>query len=78
MSVMGHVNTKSEVVEAFRVFDKDGSGFIKTDELRQILSELGDFMDANEIEELLYEADYNQTGKIKYEDFANQLFVWDG
>jgi len=77
MSRMNHVNTKEEVVEAFKVFDKTGSGTVSTNDLRTILSELGDFMDANEIEELLYEADTYQDGNIRYEDFCNMLFMWD-
>ena len=66
-SRMNHVNTKEEVIEAFRVFDKQGrpkegfwrcfthfislsgTGVISVDELRQILSELGDPMDPNEV-----------------------------
>jgi len=77
MSRMGHVNTREEVVEAFRVFDKQGSGTVTANELREALGELGDFMDPNEIEELIYEADFNGDGRIRYEDFVNLLFMWD-
>lgn len=74
---MGHVNTREEVVEAFRVFDKQGKGTVTTNELREALSDLGDYMDPNEIEELIYEADFDQSGNIRYEDFVNLLFMWD-
>lgn len=30
-----------------------------------------------QVEELIYEADYNQDGNIRYEDFVNMLFMWD-
>jgi len=77
MSRMGHVNTREEVIEAFRVFDKQGRGYVTAGEIREALTELGDFMDANEVEELIYEADFNGDGNIRYEDFVNLLFLWD-
>lgn len=40
MSRMGHANTREEVIEAFRVFDKNGSGVIDANDLRNILAEL--------------------------------------
>jgi len=49
MSRMNHVNTHAEVIEAFRVFDKDGSGTISRDELYQILTDLGEYMDPKEV-----------------------------
>jgi len=77
MSRMGHVNTREEVVEAFKVFDRQGRGTITAQELREALTDLGDFMDPNEVEELIYEADFDGNGNIRYEDFANMMFMWD-
>jgi len=74
---MGHVNTREEVVEAFKVFDRQGRGTITAQELREALTDLGDFMDPNEVEELIYEADFDGNGNIRYEDFANMMFMWD-
>ena len=31
---------KAELKEAFRVYDRDGAGFITTDQLREIIAEL--------------------------------------
>eukprot|EP01115_Flamella_aegyptia_P012461 TRINITY_DN621_c0_g1_i1.p1 TRINITY_DN621_c0_g1~~TRINITY_DN621_c0_g1_i1.p1 ORF type:complete len:78 (+),score=26.67 TRINITY_DN621_c0_g1_i1:210-443(+) len=77
MSRMGHVNTRDEVIEAFKVFDKEQQGYVMADELRQILNDLGDYMEPNEIEELIYEADINADGCIYYETFCDLLFAWD-
>jgi calmodulin len=74
---MNHINTREEVLEAFRVFDKDGRGYVTTDELRQVLNELGEYMDPNEIEELLYEGDPGQSGYVQYDEFVSKLFMWD-
>mmetsp|Transcript_49288 Transcript_49288/g.123930 ORF Transcript_49288/g.123930 Transcript_49288/m.123930 type:complete len:83 (+) Transcript_49288:90-338(+) len=76
-STMNHANTKAEVIEAFRVFDRDGHGVIRADDLRQILRDLGDVMDDGEIEEMIYEADTASNGQIQYEPFVEMLFMWD-
>jgi len=74
---MNHANTKDEVIEAFRVFDKNGEGWISVDELRQVLNELGELMSDHEVEELLAEADFHNNGTIYYEQFVNMLFFMD-
>jgi len=74
---MNHSNTKEEVIESFRVFDTTDKGYISTDELRQILNELGEYMDPNEIEELVGEADPNGSGSVDYHAFVDKLFLWE-
>jgi Ca2+-binding EF-hand superfamily protein len=34
-------------------------------------------MDANEIEELLYEADPQQSGQVYYQAFVDNMFLYD-
>jgi calmodulin len=58
------------------VFDKENRGYITNDEMRQILTELGEYMEPTEIEELIYEGDPNQTGAIDYQAFVAKLFTW--
>ena len=77
-SLMGHINSKEEVIEAFRCFDKDNSGYLDAAVLRQILAELGDVMEDFEINDLVQHADFQRNGKIKYADFVNLLFMYDG
>mmetsp|Transcript_10187 Transcript_10187/g.15348 ORF Transcript_10187/g.15348 Transcript_10187/m.15348 type:complete len:86 (+) Transcript_10187:836-1093(+) len=74
---MNHANTKEEVIEAFRVFDKSGTNVIDKNELRSILVELGDMMEDAEIEDLLYEADLQGNGQIPYAQFVDMLFMWE-
>ena len=40
---------EQDVVEALKVFDKDGNGYIKTDEVKRILSQLGEKLTAREV-----------------------------
>ena len=44
---------EQDVTEALKVFDKDGNGFLKTDEVKRILSQLGEKLSAREVRGLL-------------------------
>ncbi len=39
---MKDTDTEEDIIEAFRVFDKDGSGVISAAELRRVMTNLGD------------------------------------
>lgn len=39
----GAADTEDDLVDAFKVFDKDNDGFITHDELRQVMKQLGKF-----------------------------------
>merc|ERR1712151_140585 len=39
---MKDTDTEEELIEAFKVFDRDGSGFINADELRHVMTNLGE------------------------------------
>tara|TARA_R110002050_G_scaffold183322_1_gene316773 strand:+ start:1135 stop:1383 length:249 start_codon:yes stop_codon:yes gene_type:complete len=76
-SLMGHINTKEEVIEAFHCFDKDNKGTIDKNVLKQVLTELGDIMEDFEIDELLAAADMQRNGQINYKQFCDLLFMYD-
>jgi calmodulin len=60
-------DTADEIREAFRVFDKDGNGFISVAELRHIMGNLGDKMPKEEVEEMIHEADIDGDGQVNYD-----------
>ncbi|EDV53619.1 calmodulin [Drosophila erecta] len=64
---------EDEVILAFKVFDKDGSGFIHENEFRQIMTDYGDEMEEDEIEEMIRDADANTELKIDYVRFVNMM-----
>ncbi|KIW98198.1 uncharacterized protein Z519_01782 [Cladophialophora bantiana CBS 173.52] len=53
-----------ETRAAFNVFDKDGSGTISADELRQVMKSLGENLTDAEIDEMIREADKDNNGTI--------------
>merc|ERR1711981_433369 len=55
---------EEDIREAFRVFDNKNSGTISTQELRHIMSNLGEKLKDHEIDEMILHADTNGDGVI--------------
>ena len=68
-------DTEQEIINAFRVFDKDGNGLISKAELTNIMSILGDTLTNEEIEEMIIEADVDGDGFINYEEFVRMMMA---
>jgi len=64
------LDTEQELLNAFKVFDKDGSGTISSDELRNVLKSLGEDLTDEELDEMLKLADRNGDGTIDCELFS--------
>lgn len=60
-------DAEEELLNAFKVFDKDGSGTISSDELRSVLRSLGENLTDDELEEMIKMADGNGDGQIDCE-----------
>ncbi|PIA17475.1 EF-hand [Coemansia reversa NRRL 1564] len=66
-------DSEEEIVEAFRVFDKNGDGAISAQELRHVMTSLGEKLTDAEIDEMIREADVDGDGLINYEEFAKMM-----
>lgn len=64
---------RSALLDAFRVFDQSGSGEIGAQELRHIMTSLGEKLSEEEAAEMIKLADPNDTGSIRYENFVDKL-----
>jgi calmodulin len=67
--------TEDEVINAFRVFDKQGNGLIPSDELKHIMMTIGDKMTEEEATEMINEADIDEDGMINYEEFVRMMMA---
>ena len=64
---MQETDSEEEIREAFKVFDKDGNGFISAAELRHVMTNLGEKLSDEEVDEMVREADMDGDGQINYE-----------
>ncbi|KAK2173412.1 hypothetical protein NP493_877g02000 [Ridgeia piscesae] len=58
---------EEDMKEAFRVFDKQGNGFIAEGELRHVMANIGSKMTNDEIDEMIKKAPMSETGMVDYE-----------
>ena len=61
----GDIN--EEIQEAFRVFDRDGDGFISAAELKHVMNNLGEKLTDEEVDQMIIDADRDGDGKIDFE-----------
>ena len=66
---------EEEVINAFRVFDKEGNGLISSAELKHIMMNIGDKMTEEEADEMVNEADIDEDGMINYEEFVRMMMA---
>lgn len=62
-----------DLIAAFRVFDRDGNGFITRDELQTAMEMIGEPLNEQQLTQLLAIADLDQDGRINYEEFTRLL-----
>jgi calmodulin len=59
-----------ELIQAFRVFDRQDNGYVSAAEMRHLLTSLGDPFGEDEVEELLREAEIDGDGMFNYREFV--------
>ena len=64
------LETLQDLREAFRIFDKDRSGFIEAREIIAVTTTLGQALDKDELEAFMAEADLDGDGRLNYEEFC--------
>jgi len=64
---------KDELLEAFKVFDKNNDGFIAMEEMKQVMDNLGQHLTDQELEETIRECDMNGDGKVDYNEFVEMM-----
>jgi len=64
---------EEDIREAFRVFDNKATGTISTQELRHIMSNLGEKMKDSEIDEMILHADIDGDGMVNYNEWVTMM-----
>jgi calmodulin len=74
-SKISDVDPEDEILSAFKVFDKDGNGFISAAELRHIMKKLGQKFTDEELDEMIRGADIDGDGQIDYQEFVKMMMA---
>eukprot|EP00435_Cladocopium_sp_Y103_P074181 s120_g47.t1 len=79
LAMLGHVlsceqKDVSDILAAFKNFDKDGSGSISKTELTDVLKELDPAWNEDSLKRLMANADANADGKLQTQEFVNWIF----
>ena len=66
-------DNEEELIETFKVFDKDGIGFITFNNLKDVIKNLGLNYSDDEIMEMIKECDLDNDMMINYDEFTKMV-----
>ncbi|XP_013595667.1 PREDICTED: calcium-binding protein CML42-like [Brassica oleracea var. oleracea] len=68
---------EADLVEAFKVFDENGDGFISARELQAVLKKLGlpEGSEMERVEKMIVSVDRNQDGRVDFSEFKNMMRI---
>ena len=74
------INTKiketeleEQLIETFKVFDRDGNGLLSGRELKYVMAVVGEVLTDEEVDELIQQADIDGDGFINYQEFVRMM-----
>ncbi|XP_022923443.1 probable calcium-binding protein CML13 [Cucurbita pepo subsp. pepo] len=70
---MKHEPFDRQLRDAFKVLDKENTGYVLVSELRHILTSIGEKLEPSEFDEWIREVEVGPDGKIRYEDFIARM-----
>ena len=68
---------EDEIREAFKVFDRDDSGYVSVAELRDVMDALGERLTDGEIDEIISTVGQDRNGRIDYAKFVELMMQKD-
>merc|ERR1712243_493372 len=66
---------RKELMDAFRVYDKEGQGFITTETLRGLISELLAPLTDEELDGIIEELDEDGSGSMDFDEFCEMMMT---
>ncbi|KAL6549338.1 Calcium-dependent protein kinase 10 [Orobanche hederae] len=67
------IENDEHIRRAFMFFDKDGSGYIELDELREALEDASGETDLEVVNNIMHEVDTDKDGNISYDEFVAMM-----
>ena len=64
---------KKKLQDAFRIYDKDGQGFITMDTLRALIAELLSPLTDEELDGIIAELDEDGSGTMDFDEFCEMM-----
>merc|ERR1712025_402668 len=64
---------KEELKETFRIYDKDGQGFITNEILKDILREIDSTLTEEDLDHIVEEVDEDGSGTMDFEEFQEMM-----
>merc|ERR1719260_347928 len=64
---------KEELKEAFRIYDKEGQGFITNEVLKEILREIDSTLTENDLDGIVEEVDEDGSGTMDFDEFQEMM-----
>ncbi|KAL8592617.1 hypothetical protein ACOMHN_026547 [Nucella lapillus] len=65
-----HSESEEQLREAFKVFDKDGDGYLSVSEFRHVMTNLGERLTPEEVEDMVRQVDHLEEGRVSCEEFV--------
>jgi calcium-binding protein CML len=65
--------SEDQMKQIFKMFDKDGNGFITASELASSMAKLGHALTVEELTAMIKEADSDGDGRISFEEFSQAI-----
>ena len=67
------IDTEEEMIEAFKVFDRDSNGLISFAELKFVMTRIGEQVTNEDIQEIIDAGDADNDGCLNYEEFVKMM-----
>lgn len=64
--IISRINSYNKLIIIFRVFDKNNDGLISSSELRHVMTNLGEKLSDEEVDDMIKEADLDGDGMVNY------------
>merc|ERR1711976_971384 len=64
---------EEQIKEAFRIYDKEGQGFITTDVLKEILREIDTTLTEDDLDGIIEEVDEDGSGTLDFDEFQEMM-----